>query len=76
MTHGRTPTEAVERGQQAVGLWLRDAVEHGDAIPKPAHRYAGRLTLRMPASLHQRIVEQAEREGVSINQWIITKLGG
>ncbi len=36
--------------------------------------YSGRLHVRMPKSLHERLVHQAEREGTSLNQWVVTLL--
>ena len=36
--------------------------------------YSGRLTLRMPASLHHEIAIAAAREGVSLNQFIFAVL--
>jgi hypothetical protein len=33
-----------------------------------------RLTLRLPASLHQQLSEQASQEGVSLNQYIVYAL--
>lgn len=74
MTHGDTPEEAISKGEEAVVLWLEEAIARGDKIPKPIHGYSGKMTLRMPSSLHQKIAEKAEREGVSINQWVVYKL--
>ncbi|MNU99036.1 HicB family protein [compost metagenome] len=34
----------------------------------------GRLTLRMPKSLHYQVVEKAEQEGVSLNQYVVSIL--
>lgn len=34
----------------------------------------GRLTLRMPKSLHYKVVEKAEQEGVSLNQYVVSIL--
>lgn len=59
-----------------MALWLQDARAHGDFVPKPSHKYSGKMSLRMPASLHQKIAEEAEREGVSINQWVLYKIAG
>ncbi len=59
-----------------MALWLQDARAHGDSIPKPTHQYSGKMSLRMPASLHRKIAEEAERQGVSINQWVLYKLAG
>ena len=33
-----------------------------------------RLTVRLPESLHQRLAQQAEREGVSLNHYIVYSL--
>jgi antitoxin HicB len=47
--------------------------EAGDNIPLPStyDNYSGKLMLRMPKSLHRRLSETAEREGVSLNQYIV-----
>jgi HicB family len=37
-------------------------------------RHSGRLLLRMPQSLHSALARAAEREGVSLNQFIATTL--
>lgn len=76
MTHGTIPQQAIRNGEDAVALWLEEARKHNDHIPKPTHAYSGKMTLRMPASMHQKIAEEAEREGVSINQWVLHKLAG
>ncbi len=36
--------------------------------------YSGRLVLRIPRSLHRSLKEQAELEGVSLNQYMLYKL--
>lgn len=33
--------------------------------------YSGQLRLRMPASLHREISEQADKEGVSLNTYLL-----
>jgi hypothetical protein len=38
--------------------------------------YSGNLRLRLPVSLHGRLAREAEREGVSLNQWIVSRLAG
>src|SRR3712207_8363332 len=42
--------------------------------PSPEPTHSGKLTVRMPPSLHRRLAEQADAEGVSINQWMVTLL--
>lgn len=76
VTHGSSEEEALNNASEAAQLWLDSAHRLGHTIPKPTDQYSGRMTIRLPTSLHQRIAEEAEREGVSINQWVLTKLAG
>lgn len=73
-THGDTPEAALRNGLEVLEMWLEDAIRDGDHIPAPLHAYSGRLSLRMPISLHQRVAAAAERDGVSINHWIVVSL--
>ncbi len=41
---------------------------------KRMQQYNGRLTLRLPRSLHKDLMEAAKREGVSLNQYALYKL--
>ena len=41
---------------------------------KPNKPYSGRITLRLPPELHARLAVQAEMEGNSMNNWMITTL--
>ena len=36
--------------------------------------YSGRLNIRIPRSLHQRLSQEAKSDGVSLNQYILYKL--
>lgn len=73
---GGTVAEALETIEEARRLWLEVAYEHGDDIPRPLidDGFGGRVLLRMPRSLHRRLVEGAEREGVSLNQHLASLL--
>ncbi|MDT7918953.1 MAG: type II toxin-antitoxin system HicB family antitoxin [Meiothermus sp.] len=73
---GETAEEAMEMIEDARRLWLEVAYEHGDEIPLPSteREYGGRVLVRMPPRLHRRLLEQAEAEGVSLNQHIVTLL--
>ncbi|HEY77169.1 MAG TPA: type II toxin-antitoxin system HicB family antitoxin [Thermoflexia bacterium] len=76
MSVGDTPDEAVEMIQDAMCLWIQTALEDGDPIPEPRSLddYSGKFVVRVPRSLHRDLVIQAEREGVSLNQYINTIL--
>ncbi len=50
------------------------ATEQSKRGKKPAP--SGRLLLRMPAALHAELARTAEREGVSLNQFITGALAG
>lgn len=70
---GETIEEAVGMIEDARRLWLEVAYEHGDEIPLPSteRNYGGKVLVRMPPSLHRRLAEGAEVEGVSLNQHIV-----
>lgn len=72
VSQGETAEEALEMIQDAMRGWLEVALEMGDAIPepRPEEDYSGKFVVRVPRSLHRRLVEAAGREGVSLNQYI------
>ena len=74
VTHASSPAAALKAGYTAARLWLDDAAKRGEYIPPPRRRLSGKMTLRLPVSLHEEIAREAEREGVSINQWVLMKL--
>jgi antitoxin HicB len=76
MTQGETAEEALAEVEDARVLWLETAYEYGDDIPLPSNetQYSGKTLLRMPRSLHQKLAEGADREGVSLNQYIVSIL--
>jgi predicted HicB family RNase H-like nuclease len=51
--------------------------EQGKSIPTPiipADNYSGRVTLRLPKSLHRALVHAADNEGISLNQHLTNVL--
>jgi antitoxin HicB len=74
--HGRTADEALNGLQSALTAWIEVALEHGREIPQPksAGSHSGRLLLRMPRTLHAELTRVADREGVSLNQFITDAL--
>lgn len=58
--------------EDAKRAWLEAALERGIPIPEPhlQEEYSGKFVVRVPRSLHRKLVEQAEAEGVSLNQYI------
>ena len=76
LTQGETLEETMANLNEAQELWIETAYEVGDRIPLPSTNdsYSGKLLLRMPKSLHRRLAETSEREGVSLNQYILSLL--
>ena len=78
MNQGDTPEEALEAILDAMQGWLEIALEKGNPIPepRPEEDYSGKFVVRVPKSLHRKLVEEAEKEGVSLNQYINVTLAG
>jgi antitoxin HicB len=74
MTEADTFAEVEEMIRDAMAAWIEVALEEGIPIPEPRSlgEFSGRFVLRLPRSLHRDVTRQAEEEGVSINQWIVT----
>lgn len=73
---GETQEEAVAELKVAAEAYLEALRESGKAIPAPEKLvpFSGQLRLRMPKSLHARLVAEAENEGVSLNTSIVSLL--
>lgn len=73
LTQGETLEETITNINEARQLWIETAYEVGDEIPLPStdKDYSGKLLLRMPKSLHRRLAEAAEKENVSLNQYLV-----
>lgn len=76
VAHGATPQEAAAGAEAAIRDWIAEAEAHGREIPKPrsATSHSGRLLVRMPQSLHAELARAAEREEISLNQFITSSL--
>ncbi|WP_373526179.1 type II toxin-antitoxin system HicB family antitoxin [Nostoc sp.] len=76
LTQGETLEETMANINEARELWVETAYEASDDIPLPSsdNSYSGKLLVRMPKSLHRRLAETAEHEGVSLNQYIVSLL--
>ena len=73
---GETFQEAYDCLQEAMEGWLATKLEARLSIPKPldVDKYSGRFVVRLPKSLHAKLVLEAGREGVSLNQYTLYKL--
>ena len=76
MSHGDTYTEAFENIHEAMEGWLETKLEGGFPVPLPVDesQYSGKFVIRIPKTLHARLVMEAEKEGVSLNQYALYRL--
>jgi antitoxin HicB len=75
-SRGDTAEEAIAGLKMAMAEWIATALKEGRDIPEPRSvaTHSGRLLLRMPRSLHAALTQAAERESVSLNQFITDSL--
>ncbi|GAP12845.1 uncharacterized conserved protein [Longilinea arvoryzae] len=76
MSQGNSPEEALHNLNDAMYGWIKGELEDGEPIPEPREEeeYSGKFNTRVPKALHRKLVEAADRDRVSLNQWINTAL--
>lgn len=72
MSDGDTPDHAMAMVRDAMRAWIETCLEDGEPVPEPREleAFSGKLLVRVPASLHRSLTEDAANEGVSLNQHI------
>jgi len=73
---GETEEEALLEVRSAVKSYLSALKAERRPIPAPSSipNASGKITLRMPKSLHARLAMESKTEGVSLNQYMLYKL--
>jgi len=76
VSDGETVEEVFTNIYEAMEGWIETKLDAGFEIPVPidSEKYSGKFVLRLPKSLHARLVAEAEHEGVSLNQYALYKL--
>ena len=76
MSDGITVEEVYANIREAMEGWIETKLENGFDIPMPVDvdNYSGKFVLRLPKSLHARLALEAEKDGVSLNQYALYKL--
>jgi predicted HicB family RNase H-like nuclease len=71
---GDSAAEAFAALEDIASDWIAASLEQGQAIPEPLDhsKFSGKLVVRMPKGLHKRAAQMAQRDGVSLNQFIVT----
>src|SRR3989338_9228800 len=76
MTNGATYDQAARNAKEAMASWLKVARERGQEIPEPisSRAVSGNFQVRLPKALHRDLVEEAQAQGASLNQYILMLL--
>jgi len=76
MSDGETLEETYANIKEAMEGWIETKLEAGLPIPIPmgTDKYSGKFVVRLPKTLHRRLSIEAEKEGVSLNQYTLYKL--
>ena len=76
MTEGETYEETWNLIHEAMEGWLELSIEKGHEIPLPESmkEHSGKFIIRIPKYLHRKLAKEAEKEGISLNQFISSLL--
>ena len=76
MSQGETREETLKNLEKSKKMWLESMLKKKKTIPMPEvmKEYSGKFLVRIPTSLHKRIASLAKKEGVSLNQMILSFL--
>lgn len=74
--HGVTQEAAFKEIKKAVLTTLQWMSDDGEVLPEPfgLHKFSGEFRVRMPPEKHRKIAIEASLQGVSMNQFIVSKL--
>lgn len=72
-TEGESLQEALDQLEDAKITWVAAALKSGKAIPDPSgdEAYSGKFVARIGKSTHRKIAAAAQRDGVSLNAWVV-----
>jgi predicted HicB family RNase H-like nuclease len=73
---GATYSDAYEALTRKMTIHIQMFLNRGLAppMPKMPMEYSGKVLVRMPATLHYKLMLRAKEENVSVNQLIVSKL--
>ncbi len=74
--HGETAEQALYEIKKVIKETIKWLKEDKEPIPEPLglKKFKGNLTLRVPPDIHRELAIKSAEEGVSINQFILSKL--
>jgi predicted HicB family RNase H-like nuclease len=73
---GTTPEEAIIDLLIEAPEWFELNIKSGYKIPLPVNpsKYSGRINFRMPKRLQAKVAAIAQRDGVSLNQFLLSSV--
>ncbi len=76
MAHGSSSENALEEIKKVVSESVKWMKKEKELIPEPfgLKQYKGNLTLRVSPEVHKLIAVKSAEQGVSINQYILSKI--
>lgn len=77
LEYGETFADAYDLAVDSIATAAAAYADQGRAFPDaqlPVDDFSGRVTLRIPQSLHRALAETAQAEGVSLNQHLVNVL--
>ena len=71
--YGDSYQEAFSAIQEALNKKIEELKNENLTLPQALtiSRYSGQLRLRMPKTLHQELTQEAEKEGISLNAYMV-----
>jgi len=75
-SEGKTIEEAYEHLEKFAESWIEASLDLNQTIPPPTviQGAGGKIVLRLPKSLHRQLIIISEREGTSLNQFILSAI--
>jgi len=73
---GETASEALANLENVAASWLEATLARGQRIPEPIENvgFSGKLVVRLPKTLHKKAAHMAARDGISLNQFIVSSV--
>ncbi len=76
LAHADTQEDAIREVKIPLAMALEAMVEEGEKLPEPLSlvKFRGKLVVRTTPEKHRELTIQAAEAGVSVNQYILTKI--
>jgi predicted RNase H-like HicB family nuclease len=71
---GKSSSETLEALERVAESWIEAALEQQQTIPEPFENqsYGGKVALRLPKSIHKQAARLANRDSISLNQFLVS----